>query len=91
LSLLALARYYQLLLVRKRGIGIVPGSGERHALVIGGSMSGLFAAILLARAGWREEIHERADAELSGRGAGIVTHAAMRAVLRQGTESRLTR
>src|ERR1700688_1998564 len=45
-------------------------------------MSGLFAANLLARAGRRGEIYERADAELSGRGAGIVTHAAMRAVLR---------
>jgi len=45
-------------------------------------MSGLFTANLLARAGWRAEIHERSDAELSGRGAGIVTHAEMRAVLR---------
>src|SRR5580693_3582256 len=45
-------------------------------------MSGLFAGNLLARAGWRAEIYERADAELSGRGAGIVTHAEMRAVLR---------
>jgi 2-polyprenyl-6-methoxyphenol hydroxylase-like FAD-dependent oxidoreductase len=81
LSLLALARYYQLLFVRKRRIGTLPESGERRALVIGGSMSGLFAANLLARAGWRAEIHERADAELSGRGAGIVTHAAMGAVL----------
>jgi 2-polyprenyl-6-methoxyphenol hydroxylase-like FAD-dependent oxidoreductase len=70
------------LLVRNRGIGILPNSGERHALVIGGSMSGLFAASLLARAGWTAEIYERAEAELSGRGAGIVTHAAMRAVLR---------
>jgi 2-polyprenyl-6-methoxyphenol hydroxylase-like FAD-dependent oxidoreductase len=70
------------LLARKRGIGTLPESGERHAVVIGGSMSGLFAANLLARAGWRAEIYERADAQLSGRGAGIVTHAAMRAVLR---------
>ena len=45
-------------------------------------MSGLFAATLLMRAGWRADICERADAELSGRGAGIVTHAPMRAVLR---------
>jgi 2-polyprenyl-6-methoxyphenol hydroxylase-like FAD-dependent oxidoreductase len=60
----------------------LPESGERHALVIGGSMSGLFTAILLGRAGWRAEIYERADAELTGRGAGIVTHAEMRAVLR---------
>jgi 2-polyprenyl-6-methoxyphenol hydroxylase-like FAD-dependent oxidoreductase len=58
------------------------GSDERRALVIGGSMSGLFAAILLTRAGWRADIYERADAELTGRGAGIVTHAGMRAVLR---------
>jgi 2-polyprenyl-6-methoxyphenol hydroxylase-like FAD-dependent oxidoreductase len=64
------------------GIGFLPKSEERHALVIGGSMSGLFAASLLARAGWTAAIYERAEAELSGRGAGIVTHAAMRAVLR---------
>ena len=63
------------------GVGILPKSNERHALVIGGSMSGLFAANLLARAGWRATIYERAEAELTGRGAGIVTHAGMRAVL----------
>jgi 2-polyprenyl-6-methoxyphenol hydroxylase-like FAD-dependent oxidoreductase len=67
---------------RKPGIDTLPESGEGHALVIGGSMSGLFAANLLARAGWRVEIYERAEAELTGRGAGIVTHAEMRAVLR---------
>jgi 2-polyprenyl-6-methoxyphenol hydroxylase-like FAD-dependent oxidoreductase len=44
-------------------------------------MSGLFTAILLTRAGWRADVYERADGALSGRGAGIVTHAAMRAVL----------
>jgi 2-polyprenyl-6-methoxyphenol hydroxylase-like FAD-dependent oxidoreductase len=60
----------------------LPKSSERHALVIGGSMSGLFAANLLARAGWRAEIYERAEAELSSRGAGIVTHGEMRDVLR---------
>jgi len=32
--------------------------------------------------GWRAEIYERAEAELSGRGAGIVTHGEMRDVLR---------
>src|SRR6478736_3153038 len=45
-------------------------------------MSGLFAAILLRRAGWDVRIYERVDVELTGRGAGIVTHAEMRAVLR---------
>jgi 2-polyprenyl-6-methoxyphenol hydroxylase-like FAD-dependent oxidoreductase len=50
--------------------------------VIGGSMSGLFAAILLRRAGWQADVFERVDAGLFGRGAGIVTHAEMRSVLR---------
>jgi 2-polyprenyl-6-methoxyphenol hydroxylase-like FAD-dependent oxidoreductase len=47
--------------------------GQRRALVIGGSMSGLFAAILLRQAGWRADIYERVDVGLIGRGAGIVT------------------
>jgi 2-polyprenyl-6-methoxyphenol hydroxylase-like FAD-dependent oxidoreductase len=55
---------------------------QRRALVIGGSMSGLFAAILLRRAGWDAEVYERVDVGLIGRGAGIVTHEEMRAVLR---------
>src|SRR5688572_27646693 len=45
-------------------------------------MSGLFAAILLRRAGWEAEVFERVDGGLIGRGAGIVTHAEMRSVLR---------
>lgn len=46
----------------------------RRAIVIGGSMGGLFAALLLQRAGWDTRVFERVGAELSGRGAGIVTH-----------------
>jgi 2-polyprenyl-6-methoxyphenol hydroxylase-like FAD-dependent oxidoreductase len=45
-----------------------------RALVIGGSLGGLFAANLLARAGWDVEVFERVGGELAGRGAGIVTH-----------------
>ena len=45
-------------------------------------MSGLFAAILLRRAEWEADIYERVDVGLIGRGAGIVTHEEMRAVLR---------
>lgn len=45
-------------------------------------MSGLFVGLLLRQAGWDVEIFERVDGGLTGRGAGIVTHAAMRAVLR---------
>ncbi len=47
---------------------------SRSAIVAGGSIGGLFAALLLSRAGWRVTVLERARAELSGRGAGIVTH-----------------
>lgn len=46
----------------------------RHAIIIGGSMSGLFAANLLIRRGWTVDIYERISSELAGRGAGIVTH-----------------
>ena len=44
----------------------------RRALVIGGSMSGLLAAIMLQRRGWTVDIFERVESELAGRGAGIV-------------------
>jgi 2-polyprenyl-6-methoxyphenol hydroxylase-like FAD-dependent oxidoreductase len=46
----------------------------KKALVIGGSMAGLFAANLLTRSGWDVHVFERSKSELSGRGAGIVTH-----------------
>src|SRR5437660_1163433 len=45
-----------------------------RAIVIGGSLAGLFAGLLLRRQ-FAVDIYERADAELAGRGAGIVTHA----------------
>jgi len=45
---------------------------QRRALVIGGSMSGLFAALLLRRHGFDVDVFERVDGELGGRGAGIV-------------------
>jgi 2-polyprenyl-6-methoxyphenol hydroxylase-like FAD-dependent oxidoreductase len=44
----------------------------RRALIIGGSMSGLFAAMMLGRRGWQAEVFERVGGELAGRGAGIV-------------------
>lgn len=46
----------------------------QRALIIGASMSGLFSAVLLRKAGWVVDIYERSDVELFGRGAGIVTH-----------------
>jgi 2-polyprenyl-6-methoxyphenol hydroxylase-like FAD-dependent oxidoreductase len=48
---------------------------QRRALVIGGSMSGLLAAIMLRRCGFTVDVFERVESELSGRGAGIVAQA----------------
>jgi 2-polyprenyl-6-methoxyphenol hydroxylase-like FAD-dependent oxidoreductase len=50
---------------------------QRRALVIGGSMSGLLAALMLRRNGWRVEVFERAEGGLAGRGAGIVAQPEM--------------
>src|SRR5258706_9482555 len=55
----------------------------RRALVIGGSLGGLFAANLLARAGWDVEVFERVGADLAERGAGIVTHGELFRALRR--------
>src|ERR1700680_2415371 len=49
-------------------------STKPKAVVIGGSMAGIFAALLLRRAGCQVDVYERLGAELAGRGAGIVTH-----------------
>src|SRR5258705_861573 len=47
---------------------------NRRAIVIGGSMSGLFSAAFLRRVGWDCDVFERSPVELVGRGAGITTH-----------------
>src|ERR1043166_5307902 len=52
------------------------------ALVIGGSMSGLLAALALRRRGWDVAIHERVADPLAGRGAGIVAQPELKAALR---------
>jgi 2-polyprenyl-6-methoxyphenol hydroxylase-like FAD-dependent oxidoreductase len=50
------------------------GSTRPRVLIVGGSLGGLFAANILHRAGWEVRVFERVAEELSGRGAGIVTH-----------------
>jgi 2-polyprenyl-6-methoxyphenol hydroxylase-like FAD-dependent oxidoreductase len=55
---------------------------KRRALVIGGSMSGLLAGIMLARRGWDVDVFERVQNELAGRGAGIVAQAELIARLK---------
>lgn len=47
-----------------------PASGK--ALIIGGSLGGLFMATLLRASGWEVDVFERSTAELDSRGGGIV-------------------
>jgi 2-polyprenyl-6-methoxyphenol hydroxylase-like FAD-dependent oxidoreductase len=47
---------------------------KRRAIIIGGSMSGLFSAAFVRRIGWDVDVYERSPVELVGRGAGITTH-----------------
>ena len=56
---------------------------SKKAIVIGGSIGGLFAANLLLRAGWDVHIYEQVAAELESRGAGIVTHPELLDALRE--------
>jgi 2-polyprenyl-6-methoxyphenol hydroxylase-like FAD-dependent oxidoreductase len=46
-------------------------SRNRRAIIVGGSISGLFAAVFLRRIGWDADVYERSAIELVGRGAGI--------------------
>ncbi len=55
---------------------------DKTAIVIGGSIAGLIAALLLQRDGWIVDVFERVESELAGRGAGIVTHPDLFSVLR---------
>src|ERR1700683_1813145 len=59
----------------KRGRGMTEKLRERRAMVIGGSVAGLFAAAFLRKIGWRVDVYERSSIELIGRGVGIfATH-----------------
>ncbi len=53
---------------------MTPPASNRRAAIIGGSVAGLFAALLLRHHGWTVRVFERVPTPLSGRGAGIVTH-----------------
>ncbi len=43
-----------------------------HAIIIGGSLGGLFAGILLRSIGWQVDIYERSPHTLDSRGGGVV-------------------
>lgn len=54
---------------------------RRRAVIVGGSVAGLFAGNLLHRAGWDVTIHEKAAEDLASRGAGIARHAEMQPIM----------
>jgi len=58
-----------------------PGGKQGRAIIVGGSMSGLLAGLMLLPRGWDVEIFERVESELSGRGAGIVAQPELMATL----------
>jgi 2-polyprenyl-6-methoxyphenol hydroxylase-like FAD-dependent oxidoreductase len=53
------------------------------ALIIGGSVGGLFAANMLPSIGWDAQVFERNGEELTGRGAGISTHPQLHEVTKR--------
>src|SRR5947199_6943537 len=55
----------------------------KRALVIGGSMSGLLAALALRQHGWQADVYERVAEPLAGRGAGIVAQPQLKRTLRK--------
>lgn len=62
-------------------------TGEIHprkrALIIGGSLGGLFAGNMLQQAGWDVDIYERSARELDSRGGGIVLQPEVVALIRR--------
>jgi 2-polyprenyl-6-methoxyphenol hydroxylase-like FAD-dependent oxidoreductase len=52
-----------------------------RALIIGGSLGGLFIAHLLRAVGWDVVVFEQEGGDLAGRGAGIGTHDALHQVM----------
>ena len=56
-------------------MAIIEQSHKRRAIIIGGSIAGLFVGAFLRRIGWQVDIYERSSIELIGRGVGIfATH-----------------
>src|SRR6267142_2690098 len=59
----------------------LPSEMKSRALIVGGSLGGLFAANLLHDLGWEVDVFERVPDDLAARGAGIGTHEELLAVL----------
>lgn len=55
----------------------------RRALVIGGSLGGLFTGLLLRQAGWDVTVFERSPRDLASRGVGVGTHPEQLDIMRR--------
>jgi len=53
------------------------------AIVAGGSVGGLFAAVLLQRLGWDVVVYERSTSGLAGKGAGLVPQSEVTTILEE--------
>lgn len=62
---------------------MAPAPNKYRALIIGGSLGGLFAGNLLQRIGWDVDIFERSPHDLDSRGGGIVLQPDVVEVVRQ--------
>src|SRR4030088_3178365 len=60
--------------LKESEMAIASLSSRPTAIVVGGSLGGLFAANLLHQNGWLVDVYERVPEELASRGAGIFTH-----------------
>ena len=59
------------------------GKTQKQAIVIGGSLGGLFAGILLRSIGWTVDIYERSPHVLNSRGGGLVMQPEVLEAFRQ--------
>jgi 2-polyprenyl-6-methoxyphenol hydroxylase-like FAD-dependent oxidoreductase len=57
------------------------GRASRHAVIVGGSVGGLFAGNLLRSQGWRVDILERVAQSLESRGTGIARHRELEEIM----------
>src|SRR6202158_1866037 len=60
----------------------MPVPCQPKAVIVGGSVGGLFIGHMLLRQGWAVEVFERVAGGLESRGAGIAGHAELTAILK---------
>jgi 2-polyprenyl-6-methoxyphenol hydroxylase-like FAD-dependent oxidoreductase len=56
-------------------------ANSKSAIIVGGSVGGLFAGVLLQQAGWHVNLYERSTSGLQGKGAGLVPQSEVEQIL----------